>query len=152
MPANNKDKPFEWKLGYLMPAFFVVGALVNLGVSSSLGLTLSGFNALSLHSINVANYGIDAFDLAFAPVDPAIISEIAGQADTDNSGATEPTAIPLPSSAPTSPPLLDAPTIEVPDVAETVGTIVDDTLDIVGDTLETLLPQIELPTLPRLFP
>lgn len=122
-----------------MPILFVTGALVNLGVSGVLGFTLSGFSELSLKARTAANYGADPFDLAFAPVDPDIVSDAKG--DQTSSGENESEDGALSSGTPT--PQVITTDLPIPTLPTLPG-------DIPTLPLPTL--PLDLPTLPALLP
>jgi hypothetical protein len=173
---NNKNGPFEIKLGYVMPILFAVGALVNLGVSGSLGFNFSGFNELTLKPRTAANYGVDPFDLAFAPVDPDIISDAQGDQAGSFDGEIDPptsgelatptpiafgTELPLP-TLPGDLPTLPVPTLPinlptVPAIVPTVVSLIPTTVSLIP-TAVSVVPTVvaivptSIPIVPTIAP
>lgn len=148
---NSQNDPFELKLGYVMPVLFVIGALINLGISGSLGFNLSGFNELSLKPRTSANYGVDPFDLVFAPVDPDIISDAQGD-QTSSSGGESGTATDPPTTTPT--PIAIGTELPVPTLPGNLPTLPVPTLPIELPTVPALVPTVVslIPTTVSLIP
>ncbi|MEX1247180.1 MAG: hypothetical protein WEA61_01755 [Anaerolineales bacterium] len=172
-PAN----PFELKLNYLLPAFFALGAIVNLGITRSPVLSLEGYAQVSIHPSIFADYSQDSLDLSFPPLDPDIMDDANHEAppqqeDTpaDAIPTTDPAlptaTLPLPTVTPTEVvtiPTLPGPTLTplptLPPILPTLPPILDTAVSPLIDTvipsiLDTATPVIEglVPTCLLLIP
>lgn len=81
---------FELKLNYLLPAFFTLGAIVNLAITRAPALTLQGCADVAIRSSSLADYSQDPADLIFPPLDPAVIDE--ARNDSPGSSQDDPAA------------------------------------------------------------
>lgn len=143
MAKNNR---IEIHLGHVLPGFFVLGALVNLALTTP-NWNLHGFARVALHASGRANYSADSFDLVFAPVDADIIEDAANSEPGFTIGADEksPTAPvqPIPSATEITTPAIPTPSEE--------PTLPVPTLPVPTLPLPTLpIPTLPLPTLPNL--
>jgi hypothetical protein len=72
---ETSSHPLELKVKFLLPAFLMIGGLINVNISSSASLRLEGFTQIEVRAATVGNYAADPADLVFPAVDPDIISE-----------------------------------------------------------------------------
>ncbi len=107
------SNPVEIRLGHVLPGLFVIGALVNLALTTP-NWDRRGFARVALHASGQADYSPDSPGLIFAPVDPDIIEEVKGDGsdssieNTEFSQPSAPTQIPV-----TTPSTMSTPTISI---------------------------------------
>lgn len=150
----------ELKAGYLLPALFIVGALVNFGVSGSLSPNFDRFAEVSFQALGVANYSQDPFELSFPPVDADIIEDALGTQASQNvdgqaagSGSAQATPTPGTAAQTPTPGPMNLPTVVVPPIDLTSLPALP-TLPAVVQTVLPVLPTLPaiLPTLPSILP
>jgi hypothetical protein len=130
-----RKQPFEIKLGYLMPAFVLLGLVVNLQITKPRDLVSDNLVQVPVRASHSANYGVDPLDLNFAPLNPAVIDEVRKDNKPNNSGGDAVLVLPSPSAGPSA--------TATPAPTATPG-------GLLPEIVPTLLPG--LPTLPPLLP
>jgi hypothetical protein len=163
-----------------MPVFFVLGVLINLGITSSPGLALQGFAQIAVRPASFANYSRDPADLIFPAIDPEIIQDAnndalnfglgeaplnpaATPAQLTNSATPNPTSTsPFGPSTPTqagptsTPPTNPTSTLQAsptptPELLSPLDPIIDPILDPIIDPILEPTPTSELLPTPTCF-